>query len=631
MHAYRSVATIFGLALSMSSFQLLATNPEDWPVRIERQHHAYVVESDGRYVETVETAIKVLKSSGLSFAKDSSIGYSTSIQQADVLEAYTLKPDGRRVVVPPGNFQVSSNQGRSGDSPIYSDRSSLTVVFPELAVGDTTVLRYRLTAKAPMFDGHFSVIDSFSPARYYGDVKIVIDAPATLRAGHQAWHLKEVRNRTEGGRRVMEWSWQNREPVDEDTLRDRTFDVERYPGYAFSTFASYADIAQAYGARADAKAAVTPRIETLAKELSGDATEPRDVAKRLYDWVSREISYAGNCIGLGAVVPRDLDVVLDNRMGDCKDHATLLQALLKARGIDSTQALVNAGDVHVLPKTPVASMVNHVITYVPSLDLYMDSTSSTEPFGSLPASVAGKRVLLVRGYRDDTVTPMPKRGNDSQRMQARLTIAEDGGVQGKVNIHINGRVAVAARESFREAGERVRKDMVRDYFRSSGMIADGTMRVDAPEAMPEQVTLDVDYKVEEIVVLPGGFMISTWFISPMAISSIVSAQVPDPVRPAGESNCGGTRSEESYEYTFAPSLRIAAVPPDVSLTEGPVSYTARHRIEGNRLIVERTLDDRTPGPVCTAEYNAAYGRLMATIVKNLRAQVVVLRGDASAR
>ncbi|MBL8261547.1 MAG: DUF3857 and transglutaminase domain-containing protein [Xanthomonadaceae bacterium] len=631
MHAFRSLAVFSGLALSLCSNHAAASDPEEWPVRIERQHHAYVVEADGRYVETVETAIKVLKSSGLSFAKDGSIGYSTSIQQADVLEAYTLKPDGRRIVVPPGNFQVSSNQGRAGDSPIYSDRSSLTVVFPELAVGDTTVLRYRLTAKAAMFDGHFSVIDSFSPARYYGDVKIVIDAPASLRASHQAWQLKEVRNGVEGGRRVLEWSWQNREPVDEDTLRDRTFDVERYPGYAFSTFAGYADIAQAYGARADAKAAVTPRIDALAKELAGDASEPREVAKRLYDFVSREISYAGNCIGLGAVVPRDLDVVLDNRMGDCKDHATLLQALLKARGIDSTQALVNAGDVHVLPKTPVASMVNHVITYVPSLDLYMDSTSSTEPFGSLPASVAGKRVLLVRGYRDDTATPMPQRGNNSQRMRARMAIAEDGSVQGDVNMHINGRVAVAVRESFREAGDRVRKDMVRDYFRSSGMIADGTVRVEAPDAMPEQITLDVDYKVDDMVVLPGGFMVSPWFMNPMAISSIVSAQLPDPVRPAGETNCGGTRSEESYEYTLAPSLRIAAVPPDVSLSEGPVSYTARHRLEGQRLIVERTLDDRTPGPVCTAEYNAAYGRLMAQIMKNLRAQVVILRADQAAR
>lgn len=619
------------LSFLMSAASAVAAGPEDWPVRIERQHHSHVVEADGRHVETVETALKVLKESGLAYAKDSTIGYSTSIQQADVLAAYTLKADGRRVEVPAGNYQISTNRGREGDSPVYSDRSTLTVVFPDLAVGDTTVLRYRLTAKEPMFPGHFSVIDSFSPARYYGDLKIVIDTPATMRVSHQAWQLTQTRDRVEAGRRVIEWTWQNRTPVDPETLRDAVFDVERYPGYAVSTFPGYADIARAYGERAVAKAVVSPRIDALAQELAGDATEPREVAKRLYDWVAREISYAGNCIGIGAVVPRDLDVVLDNRMGDCKDHATLLQALLKARGIDSTQALVNAGEVYSLPKIAVASMVNHVINYIPSLDLYLDSTASTVPFGSLPQAVAGKRVLLVDGYRDDTVTPSPQQGNDWQRMRTRLTIAADGSVRGNVSVELNGRMAVAAREQFREAGERARAEMVRNYFRSSGLIADGSLRVDAPEGSPERMTMESDYRVEGMLAVPGGFEVSPWFMSMMPISGIVGSQLPDPTRPAGESACGGARSEERYEYEIDPALRIAALPPDLEATEGPVTYTARHRREGNRIVVERVLDDRTPGPLCTAEYNAAYGRLMKTVMTNLRAQVVLLPAERAAR
>ena len=37
-------------------------------------------------------------------------------------------------------------------------------------------------------------------------------------------------------------------------------------------------------------------------------------------------------MGIGAVVPRDMDVVLDAKMGDCKDHATVMQALLASHG-----------------------------------------------------------------------------------------------------------------------------------------------------------------------------------------------------------------------------------------------------------------------------------------------------------
>ncbi len=620
---------LFVAAAGSATGNAIAAKPDEQPLRIEREHHRYTVNADGSYTETIETAIKVLKEAGVGAAKDSSIGYSTSIQKADIVSAYTLKSDGRRIEVPAGNFQVSSNSGQNGDSPIYSDRTMLTVVFPELAVGDTTVLSYRLTAKEPMFPGQFSVIDSFSPARYYGDVAISVDAPESLPLKHVAWQMKEVRNRVENGRRVIEWQWRNHQPVDPETMRDSTFDVERYPGYALSTFAGYAQISEAYGARATAKAAVTPRIAALADDIVGDAREPREIAKRLYEWVSRQISYAGNCIGLGAVVPRDLDVVLDNRMGDCKDHATLLEALLKAKGIDSTQALVNAGRTYALPEIPVASMVNHVITYVPAMDLYLDSTAGVVPFGSLPESVAGKRVLLVEGYRDDAMTPAPQRANDWQRMRTVLKIAADGSVKGTVDLELNGRLAVSAREQFRELDLGSRDDLVRKYFRSTGLTATGTLRFDDPKPLEENFAIQASFDVEDLVIVPGGFPIAPWFLSLAPISGIVANQQPDPGQPAGESACGGIRSEEEYVYEFAAPLRIVAIPPDASFSEGPVAYTATHRREGNRIEVKRTLDDLTPGPVCSAEYNTGYQQLMRKALTNLRAQIVYLSGESA--
>ncbi|MGO4779545.1 transglutaminase family protein, partial [Lysobacter sp. 2RAB21] len=141
------------------------------------------------------------------------------------------------------------------------------------------------------------------------------------------------------------------------------YKVEDFPGYAFSTFRSYGQIAAAYGERALPKAAPTPRVRKLADEIAAGKKDQREVAKALYEWVSTNIQYAGNCIGLGAVVPRDQEFVLDNRIGDCKDHATLLQALLAAKNVPATQALINAGNVYQLPDIPVASSVNHVLNY----------------------------------------------------------------------------------------------------------------------------------------------------------------------------------------------------------------------------------------------------------------------------
>ena len=69
-------------------------------------------------------------------------------------------------------------------------------------------------------------------------------------------------------------------------------------------------------------------------------------------------------------------------------------------------------------------------------------------------------------------------------------------------------------------------------------------------------------------------------------------------------------------------MRIAAVPRITSVQEGNVRYAATFRQQGNR-IPKRVAasDDRTPGPVCTAEYNAEYAKTMRDIFPGLRQQM----------
>lgn len=602
---------------------------DDRALQTEHERVAYLVNADGSYVETRETAIKVLKESALEAAKTASVSYSTSIQKADVVAAYTLKPDGRRIDVPSGNYQVQAASGQGGDSPVYSDLTTLTVVFPALAQGDTTVFAYRLTASQPMFPGQFSMIENFNPSQYYGDVKITVDAPATLQASHQQWQMQESR-RERDGRRVIEWTWRNRTPVVRESLRDSVFNHERYPGYAYSTFRDYAQIAQAYGGPANAKAVPTPRIRTLADEVAGDARDPHEVARRLYEWVSRNITYAGNCIGLGAVVPRDLDVVLDNRMGDCKDHATLLQALLSAKGIPSTQALINAGGTYTLPKVPVASVVNHVITYIPSLDLYADSTAATVPFGSLPGGSAGKPVLLVEGHHDDAMTPLREAGRDGQKLTTELRVAADGSIKGTQRVELSGRLAVAARDQFRDLPAAEADKMVRRYFERMALTAKGSVRYPDAGPLQDDFSIDADFEVARMLPTSGGMQPQPWFISFAPIGGIVARGVGSSEQPPGESGCGGIYSEEDYVIEFPAAVRIATLPRDIEVEEGNLAYRATHRREGNRIRISRRLDDRTPGPVCSADYNAAYARTMQRLMPGLREQIVYLGADAGA-
>jgi transglutaminase-like putative cysteine protease len=173
------------------------------------------------------------------------------------------------------------------------------------------------------------------------------------------------------------------------------------------------------------KAKVTEKVKNLASKVTAGKDAPTEQAKAIYDWVSKNITYSGNCIGVGAVVLRDIDVIIENKQGDCKDHATLLQALLKARGIESDQALINSSLIYELPKTPVVSNVNHVINYIPSLNVFVDSTDGNMPFGMLSPQLAEKPILLVNGYKEGVKTPSTAQAGHKQVAKHSIKIAQD--------------------------------------------------------------------------------------------------------------------------------------------------------------------------------------------------------------
>lgn len=591
----------------------------EMPTRFERFHIDYRLNDDSSHVESYEYAMTVLKDAAVEAAKRASVSYSTSIQKAEVLKAYTRKPDGRRIDAPKTNYQVRVNKGRNQDAPVFSDMTTLTVVFPEVAVGDTVVFAYKVTQTEPMFPGKFSVAAAFPRLYAYDDVKIRFDVPAKLWAQYEAREMSE-RIVEKGGRRVIEWTYQNKQPVKSKRRNYSVYDTEKEPGYAFSTFRSYAEIAEAYGVRARPKAAVTARVRQLADEIVAGKTAPREQARALYDWVATNITYAGNCIGTGAVVPHDISFILDNRMGDCKDHATLLQALLAAKGIESTQALVNAGSLYRLPRIPVVASVNHVINYIPSFDLYADSTAATIPFGMLPQAVAGKPVLWVDGFREATQTPVPPVGRDQQHMKTVARIGPDGSISGTVEVALKGMFAVETRASMRNMSKDEEEEMMKAAFRHG--FGSGSMeRPDAKELL-DTYQYKVKFEMKEFVQRPGAgaFNIEPFYYAQAPIGRFTYEAV-EPVEEVDVA-CGSGKSTEEYVYELPKGMKLLSVPDDVSISNDFLSYQATYKHKDNTLTVKRVFDDKTRGNVCSPDIMRAYQDFAKKALQDVRSQVV---------
>lgn len=618
--------SLYGLIalLIYSSWAFAAPEePAELSSRFEYYHADYRLNEDGSHTETHAWARKVLQERALSGAKQASIHYSTSIQKAETLEAYTRKADGRRIDVPKSNFQVEVNSGKDKDAPVFSDITRLTVVFPEVAVGDTVVFAYKITQTEAMFPKHFSTMGIYSKLMAYDDVRVSFDWPSSLWVQYEARQMTEKEKTEKDGRKTITWTLQNPQPPKSKRRNYSVYDVEQEPGFAFSTFKSYQEIAAAYGARANPKAAVTEEIRKLADDLTKDKQVPREQAKSLYDWVATKIDYAGNCIGVGAVVPHDTAFILKNHMGDCKDHATLLQAMLAAKNIPSTQALINSGSIYRLPKIPVVSMVNHVLNYIPSLNLYADATSETTPFGMLPFSAEDKPVLLVDGFRDGTKTPASLPGNNRQGMKAVLKIDADGSVSGNIAVALNGGFAIAARDNLRDMPKEDEKDYVKNVLEEAGYIGSGKLDKEDPKELLDHFRYSVDFSFKDFIQRPGAgaFYIYPPFPTEAPIRRFAGSAT-DNEEVSEESVCWGGISSEEYTYQFPKQVKILSIPENMSISDGLFSYQAKYRLKGNKLTVKRLFEDKTLGNICSAKVINAYNKFAAKVRQNLKEQVV---------
>jgi transglutaminase-like putative cysteine protease len=610
-------------ALVLSSVARAADEVPDLPFRMERYRADYRVDLDGSNVRSYAFAKTVLKESAVDSIRKAHITYSTSVEKADVLEAYTRKANGTRVKARKDSFQLSVDSGAKGAPPAFSDQTTLTVVFPDVAVGDTVVLRYKVTQSEAMFRGHFSVFEQFPRTFAYDDVRVTISAPATMQA---RFHARELTERTveEKGRRVVEWTFQNKNPTRSRRRDFSVYDIEKDPGYIYSTFSWYAQIAAAYGERATPRAAVNDRIRALADEITAGKEDPGDRARVLYDWVAIHVSYAGNCIGVGAVVPRELGFVLDNRMGDCKDHATLLQALLAAKGIPSVQTLLNATNLYTLPSPPVVSAVNHVINYVPTLDLFLDSTSRDTPFGMLPMGDQDKTVLLVDGSKEGARTPVTPIGENRQRTKTVAKIASDGSISAEIEVQQQGIYAVNTRAWMRVLPKDKEDDLVKDVFQSAGLTASGSIRKDDPTALLDSYNFGLKLDVKNFLQRPGAGALSVapLFGTATSVAHFAWSTVNLDNDADFDLACSSGRAEEEFEYEFPPDLKILSVPDDANLSNDFLSYEAKYKLDGNHLTVKRTFDDRTKGNDCSPAVMATYKAFVAQVIPNLKAQVL---------
>ena len=589
-----------------------------------RDEAAYDVRPDGGYtLEQFET-VRVNNAQGVKQRGQVPLRYSASLQEMDVLEAYTTTHDGKRIDVESDKI-IQQQAPQSADAPMFDDAKVKTVIFPAAEIGSVLTLHWRLTQKTPLFPGTFSMVKVFPRTRDARHSVVTLRAPGSLQL-----HIEAIG--VDGGAIPSDtpesklWRWTVPAAPPHVAEIGSVNAIDFSPRVVATTFASYDLAGKAYLERARPKAAVTPEIQRLADQITRGIADRRAQAEALYEWVSKNVRYVAIFLGFGGVVPPDADATAAARYGDCKDHVSLLEALLAAKGIKSSPVLVNLGDTYTVPKVAsTPGVFNHAISYLPEFNMFADSTVGVARFGVLPVQERGKPALVTddgSGSAKLVMLPSTDPTHDTVQVETRLSVNGEGTIAGDSKVAQTGVFDVAARQILMSVATTMKPQFAARLLAMTGQSGTGTFVHGDPRDVSSAFQYSTRFTLPNVVQVPGPGAMAV----PVGLGSLsgIYSALEHTVAPRRDFPMAlvSGRREETTVLTLPESIDVSQLPKPVVIDSAVGHYESSYAQDGHTLTIRRLLELKLPSPVVGADDYQKLRALAAGVNRDLRAQIV---------
>ncbi len=587
-------------------------------VVIEKTIKTIDINTDGTFEQINEVMFRLVTEQGAKLAAQVPLSFSETLQSMEVLEAYTLKPDGTRIDVPADKIFTQAAPV-AVSAPMFNDIKFRIIVFPEPLAGGKLYFRSRLKQKKPFFPNHFSYYESIPLQIAMESYAMRVSAPRDFPIEVDARGVTGGKLEDKGSRSQWEWTYSLTEAHVPEPVAISSHDYG--PFVAMSSFADWADLAKAYRERAASKVSVTPEIQALADDITKGATGQKAQAEAIHHWVARNVRYVGVFLGLGGFVPRETADILKTKYGDCKDHTVILEALLRAKGIEATPVLITTIPSFELPKIPVTGAFNHAITYVPSLEMYIDGTAAFGRFGTLPRSDVGKPVLHIATGKL-AKTPTMSSNPDTLLNRISLTLNADGSLSGKSAITATGQWESELRQRVASVPAN-QKDQFVTRWLGSAQKGEGSYSSGDANDLSRPFTLSANYEIKDAVTLqnPGAFPLPAGFSLHSIKTALNSGGLNKPARKTHFA-CGSDIRNEEISLLLPDGMKVTSLPKDVSHKDKSLFFEAKYKQEGQKIHVTRKLVRDRPHESCEPSMWEEVLRVQDIIARDARAQVM---------
>jgi tetratricopeptide (TPR) repeat protein len=366
---------------------------------------------------------------------------------------------------------VESGAGAMQGDPslaVFTSARTYYVRFPRLEPGDVVEVQYRVEDVAPhnVFADYFGEVVYMQSGEPIARSEYVLLTPRSrefhFNEPHVPGLIRSVEER--GEERIFHFLALDVAPVHEEPLQPPWTEVLGHVNV--STFKTWDDMGRWYWGLVKDQFVPDDEVRRRAEALTKGLKDEKAKVRAIYDYVVQNTRYVALEFGIHGYKPYRCAQIFARGFGDCKDKATLIVTMLGSLGIKATPVVVrtaNKGDIETNPAS--LAPFDHMIAYVPSLDLYLDGTAEYTGSLELPAMDRGALALRVNEGKAVLVhLPDPPATESVSAHRVDATLLGDGGARLDWRADVSGVEAAEWRVRFH--AQATRKQRVQQLISS---------------------------------------------------------------------------------------------------------------------------------------------------------------------
>jgi hypothetical protein len=585
-------------------------------VTVEKHIRTIEIKANGTSVETEEEIDKIETQKGIDAFNQADFSYTKNMESLEILDAYTIKPNGTKVKVTKEGIREKEDSLSDG-ADSFSDIKHKLVIYPDVTIGSRIYSKTRLKTYKTQFKDHFFFYAVAVPYHKQNrEINLIVNKPLRLNidsSGFDGGLIKETKYK-----RYYKYTYIQNTTTPAEDSQVHLFDFSPY--LIASSFNSYEELGAAYQNLNNPKTKVTDFIQGVADGIINKAQlSKRDEAKLIYEWVVKNIRYVAVYVGNGGIEAQDAEKVIKNGYSDCKGHAVVLEALLKARGIPSSPALINLGNAYKLPTYPVLAPQNHVINYLPDFDLYLDSTSTFTPFGMLSYGNLDKPTVLTALNKIGHTPKMSHKDNIIKTI-AKMKINSDGTITGEAIIKPEGPIEVSYRQAQDSSIGRDDEEIVTETLFSYRESGTGIWKATDPRDFDVPFTETTSFTLDPISNFPGPAAMTI----PVGLTEgkiYLTAHSKPLQKREFPYQCYGRTYEDDYSLEFPENTKITKIPSNIKYSKDGLSYEASYIKQGRIILIKRKLIAENEKMSCVPENEDRKKEFYKVLQQDIRNQI----------